>query len=96
MICLGGFLILAGIALSPLPIPVPIGAITILGGCAILVSYCKPFRRLIQNLRHRSHRFSRSFEFASKRAPAKVKRMVHQTRPAPLHRHARLRNRRQK
>ena len=93
MVVLAIFLMLAGIALSPLPIPVPIGLVTFIVGCAILIAHSKSSRRFVQYIRHRNDWLSRTLDWATHRAPDKVRAVLHRTRPHALRRHARLRNR---
>lgn len=90
MLTFGVVLIVAGILASPLPIPFPVGLVLILGGCAVLVAHSKGFRRFIQYLRHRNDSLSRAVDYATHRAPEKVKPVLHRTRPHALRRHARI------
>jgi len=93
MVVLAVFLMLAGIAMSPLPIPVPIGLVTFVVGCAILIANSKSSRRFVQYLRHRNDWLSRVADYATHRAPAKFRSILHRTRPHALRRHQRLRAR---
>jgi hypothetical protein len=90
----GWLLVIGGVAASPLPVPVPIGAILILTGLTVLTTHSKMCRRALMYARHKSPRFSRVFEFFAKRGPEKVKQMLHLTRPHHIVRHERLRDRR--
>jgi hypothetical protein len=97
LILAGGWIVTAvGALLTPLPLPLPfpVGIMLFLIGCAILTTHSKMFRRWIQHLRHRNSWLSRGLEYITKRAPAQVKAMVHRTRPHAVHRHARIRARR--
>jgi hypothetical protein len=87
-------LVAGGVAASPLPVPVPVGAIMILSGATVLTTHSKMCRRALMYARHKSPRFSRVFEFFAKRGPEKVKQMLHLTRPHHIVRHERLRDRR--
>ena len=78
----------------PLPLPFPVGITMFLVGCAILTTHSRMFRRGVQHLRHRNDWLSHGLEYITKRAPARVKHMVAKTRPAVLHRYARMRSRR--
>lgn len=94
MAALGAVLMAAGLLMSPLPVPFPVGVGTFLIGCTILITHSKSFRRFVQYLRHRNDWLSRALDFVTLRAPEKVKSIMHKTRPQALHRHARLRDRR--
>lgn len=89
MISFGVLLIVGGVLASPLPIPFPVGLVLILAGSAILVAHSKGFRRFVQYLRHRNDRLSRAVDYATHRAPEKVKPVLRRTQPNALHRHAR-------
>jgi hypothetical protein len=78
----------------PLPLPFPIGITMFLVGCAILTTHSKPFRRRVQQLRHRNGWLSRGLEFVTRRSPDVVKTMEAATRPLALGRQARIRARR--
>jgi hypothetical protein len=93
MVGMGILLMLGGIAMSPLPIPVPIGLVTFLAGCAILIANSKSSRRFVQYVRHRNDWFSRVADYATHRAPEKIRSVLHRTRPQSLRRHHRLRSR---
>ncbi len=93
MVILAVFLMVGGILMSPLPIPVPVGLVTFLAGFAILVTHSKSSRRFVQYIRHRNDWISRTLDWATHRAPDKVRAVLHRTRPHALRRHARLRNR---
>lgn len=93
MVILSVVLMVAGLLMSPLPIPVPIGLATFLLGCAILVTNSKSSRRFVQYIRHRNDRLSRLLDWATHRAPEKVRSVLHKTRPHAFHRQARLRGR---
>jgi hypothetical protein len=94
MVALSILLMAAGLLISPLPVPLPIGFGTFLFGCAILVTYSKSSRRFVQYLRHRNDWLSRTLDYASRRAPQKARAVLYRTRPNALRRHARLRDRR--
>lgn len=78
----------------PLPLPFPVGITMFLVGCAILTTHSKTFRRGVQYLRHHNAWLSRGLEMITHRMPARVKAMVHRTRPLAHGRHARMRERR--
>jgi hypothetical protein len=92
----GWIVAITGLLLTPLPIPLPfpVGAMLFLVGCTILTTHSKMCRRLLQRIRHKSHRLSHGLEFFSRRAPRHVKHMVVKTRPHAVHRHERMRARR--
>ena len=94
-IALGWMVLVAGVLISPLPVPLPfpVGAVLILIGCAILTTHSKPFRRLLQYARHRYHWLDRSIQFFGRRSPQSVKEMVSRTRPLAIERHMRLQTR---
>ena len=89
----GWILVVVGMLLTPVPLPFPFFMLALIG-FAILVTHSKMFRRWIQHLRHRNSWISRGLEYVTTRAPAQVKAMVHRTRPHAVHRHARIRARR--
>lgn len=93
MVVIAVLLMVGGILMSPLPIPVPIGLVTFLVGCAILITHSKSSRRFVQYLRHRNDWLSRVADYATHRAPAKIRGVLHRTRPHALRRHERLRTR---
>lgn len=93
MVILACLLMVGGILLSPLPVPVPIGLVTFLAGSAILVTHSKSSRRFVQYIRHRNDWLSRTLDWATHRAPDKVRAVLHRTRPHAFQRQARLRNR---
>lgn len=78
----------------PVPLPFPVGIMLFLIGCAILTTHSKPFRRLVQQLRHRNGWLSNGLEILTRRAPRQVKTMEAATRPVALGRKARMRARR--
>jgi hypothetical protein len=97
LILAGGWILtVVGLLLTPLPVPLPfpLGVGLFLIGCAILTTHSKMVRRWIQHLRHRNSWLTPWLEYFTKRAPAQVKAMVHRTRPHAVHRHARIRARR--
>jgi len=84
-------LLVSGLIIMPLPVPIPfIGAVPLLLGCAILTSHSRYFRRLLQNLRHRSTFLSRWLEHMAKRGPHSVKRMIKRTNPHAFARYLRM------
>ncbi|HSZ75513.1 MAG TPA: hypothetical protein VK779_11885 [Rhizomicrobium sp.] len=90
----GWALVAGGVVCSPLPVPVPIGAMMMLAGATVLTTHSKMCRRALMFARHKSPAFSRVFEFFAKRGPEQVKHMMHHTRPHHLVRHERIRARR--
>lgn len=95
VVAAGWGLLVAGAVLCLTPVPIPlIGVLPLLTGCAILSAHSKRFRRRIQRLRHRFDFFSKWLDRLVHRVPKLVKVMIHRTRPHALHRHARLRKRR--
>lgn len=86
-------LMIGGLLLAPLPIPFPLGLVSFLAGCAILIAHSKGFRRLVQYLRHRNDWLSRAIDLGTHRAPRKVRPILHRTQPHALRRHARRRAR---
>jgi hypothetical protein len=93
MVALAAALMVAGLLMSPLPIPFPLGLVTFLLGCAILLAHSKSSRRFVQYLRHRNDWLSRAIDYGTYRAPAKTRSILHKTRPHALRRQARLRAR---
>lgn len=93
MVVVAIVLMVAGLLMSPLPIPLPIGLATFLLGCAILVTHSKSSRRFVQYIRHRNDWLSRTLDWATHRAPEKVKAVLHRTRPHAFRRHERRRAR---
>jgi heme exporter protein D len=88
----GWCLVAIGIVLTPAPVPIPlIGVLPLLVGCAILTTYSKNFRRMMQRIRHRFGWVSRWLERILHRAPLLVKIMIRRTRPLALLRQARMR-----
>lgn len=77
----------------PLPLPFPLGIMMFLVGCAILTTHSKTFRRGVQYIRHHNAWLSHGLEAITKRAPQRVKAMVHRTRPLAHGRRARMRAR---
>ena len=93
LILAGGWLLtIFGALLTPMPIPLPfpVGLMVFLVGCAILTTHSKPFRRSVQQLRHRNGWLSRGLERLTCRAPRQVKTMEQMTRPMALSRKARM------
>jgi membrane protein implicated in regulation of membrane protease activity len=92
----GWFLTIVGGILTPvpLPLPFPLGIMMFLVGCAILTTHSKPFRRAVQQLRHRNGWLSHGLEKLTHRAPRQVKTMEAVTRPVALGRKARMQSRR--
>jgi uncharacterized membrane protein YbaN (DUF454 family) len=92
---LGWTLLIAGVVITPMPIPIPlIGLVPFLLGCAILSQHSKVFRRFLQYLRHRYEWFSSRMEGVGHRMPQMVKHMIRRTSPRAHVRLARLRARR--
>jgi hypothetical protein len=93
MVTFGVALMVAGVLMFPLPVPVPLGFVTFLVGCTILIAHSKSSRRFVQYIRHRNDWLSRAIEYGSDRAPAKTEHILRKTRPQALRRQARLRAR---
>lgn len=94
LLVLGWFLLLGGLAIIPMPVPIPlIGAVPMLLGCAILTSHSRVFRRALQSLRHRYRFLSRSLERLAHRGPQYAKAMIKRTNPHALARYLRIQTR---
>ncbi|MBS0472252.1 MAG: hypothetical protein JSR60_14365 [Proteobacteria bacterium] len=90
----GWVLTLAGILITPMPIPIPlIGIFPLLAGLAILINHSRTMRRMIQRIRHRVRWLSYMIEHGAHRLPKKIGRILHRSHPAPIARHERIRTR---
>lgn len=89
-----GWIVLAvGLLLLPVPVPMPfpVAAVLMLAGAAILTAHSRGFRHGARQLRHRYGWLSRGVDTVSARAPERVQKLVHRTRPDLIDRHARRR-----
>ena len=93
LLVFGWCLVLAGLAITPLPPPFAFGIILLAVGLAILSTQSRFIRRAMQRFRHRHPGFSSSIERAGSRLPRWLHNPIHRTRPSPLIRLQRRRRR---
>jgi hypothetical protein len=90
----GWLLTLAGILITPMPIPIPlIGIFPLLLGLSILINNSRTMRRLIQRVRHRVRWLSYMIEHGARRLPKKIGKILHRSSPAPIARAERIKTR---
>ncbi|HEY2069000.1 MAG TPA: PGPGW domain-containing protein [Rhizomicrobium sp.] len=94
LITLGLLLVVTGLALTILPIPIPLIGVTPFAiGCAILSTQSRLARRWIQRARHRAPPFSVVLERFTTRAPRTLARILRRTRPDAIVRLLKIRRR---
>lgn len=70
-----------GVGLIVLPLPIPLGAIMIVVGIAMVAPHSPVMRRILTRIRRRFPGFDRQLERWYERFPAFVQRLIDQTRP---------------
>ena len=76
----GWFLLLAGILITPLPLP--IGLLMLVLGLAVLARHSRCVRRRIRHLRRRYPEFSERLRRLEPRVNASIARILRQTDPS--------------
>ena len=84
LLVFGWCLVLAGLAITPLPPPFAFGIILLAVGLAILSTQSRFVRRAVQRFRHRYPGFSSGIERTGSRLPHWLRNPIHRTRPSPL------------
>ena len=83
----GWFLVIAGLIITPMPIPV--GLIMVFTGLALLVPTSVTVRRAISRVRYRNRRLNARFRLIKPRLPARARHLIELTDPRHLYRGSR-------